>query len=434
MGILSSNVMKNYNLEHADTPISALPRYDFATPIKPQAHFLRPLSWLLSFPDVFKHKAKIKRDLQGIEPPYIMVSNHNSFLDFKVMTAAIFPKRANYVVALDGFIGREGIMRAVGCIAKRKFVNDVELIRQTIRLLKQGQIVVYYPEARYSHIGTNSILPESLGKMIKFMQVPVVSLLMHGHHITEPAWHQVNRGSRVEAEMKLLLTKDEVCALSYADIHDRIARTLVYDDYRWQHENQVRIDFAERAAGMHRVLYQCPKCRTEYRMYSQGDRIGCKRCGKVWRLSEYGQLQAQTGETEFVFPPDWYEWQRQNVREEVRRGEYAFESEVLIDSLPNAEGFIPMGKGWLRHDMDGMVLRGEHAGEVFELVKSNQSQYSIHVEFDYIDKKKDAVIISTLKDSYFVYPLSEDSSVTKISMAVEELYKLGAGVQQRPLL
>ena len=88
------------------------------------------------------------------------------------MTAAIFPYRANYVVALDGFISREWIMRLVGCIAKRKFVNDLELIRQTVKLLKQKQIVTYYPEARYSLIGTNAVLPESLGKMIQFLKVP----------------------------------------------------------------------------------------------------------------------------------------------------------------------------------------------------------------------------------------------------------------------
>lgn len=429
MGIFSSNVMKIYNLKHTDTPISDLPRYDFAKPVKPQAHYLRPITWLLSFPDVRKHKGKITGNLKGIKPPYILVCNHNSFLDFKVMTKAIFPNRANYIVALDGFIGREWIMRLVGCIGKRKFVNDIEIIRQTSRLLKQGQIVVYYPEARYSHIGTNSVLPESLGKMIKYLQVPVVSLLLHGHHITEPSWNQVNRGARVEAEAKLLLTADQVNAYSPEEIQDEITKWLVYDDYRWQHENNVRVDYPDRAVGLHRVLYQCPNCKAEYQMYSEGERLGCKACGKVWRLSEYGQLEAETGETELVYPPDWYEWQRENVRDEVRRGEYSFESEVLIDSLPDSGGFIPMGKGWLTHKMDGMVLRGEHAGEEFVLEKSNQSQYSIHVEFNYIDKKKDAVILSTLLDSYFVYPLSENSSVTKISLAVEELYNLEKELQ-----
>ena len=74
--------------------------------------------------------------------------------------------------------------------------------------------------------------------------------------------------------------------------------------------------------------------------------------------------------------------------------------------------------------MNGMVLKGSHLGEEFEVVKSNQSLYSIHVEYNYIDKKRDCVDISTLEDTYFVYPLSENSSVTKIAFAVEELYQL----------
>lgn len=115
------------------------------------------------------------------------------------------------------------------------------------------------------------------------------------------------------------------------------------------------------------------------------------------------------------------------MRAEVLAGTYGMESEVLIDSLPNSKGFVPLGKGWLRHDMNGIVLRGQHLGEDFEVIKSNISLYSIHVEFNYIDKKRDLIDISTIDDTYFVYPLSEDTSVTKISLAVEELYKLETG-------
>lgn len=424
MGILSNNVMGFYNFKEENTPIAQLPRYDFTKPVKPQAHYLRPLTWALSFPDIRKHKSTITRDLKGVKPPYLLLCNHNSFLDFKVMTAAIFPHRANYVVTIDGFIGREWIMRQVGCIAKRKFVNDVELIRQTSRLLKQGQIVVYYPEARYSHIGSDSVLPDSLGKMISYLQVPVVTLLLHGHHITEPSWDQVNRGTRVEAELKLLLSKDDVKQLAPENINEKVSEALRYDDYRWQFENKVLNDFPERARGMHHALYQCPHCRTEYKMTSGGDKLTCQACGKTWQLTEYGQLHALEGETEFEFPTDWYEWQRENVRQEVLAGTYAFESEVLIDSLPDSRGFIPMGKGWLGHDMNGMTLRGSYLGEDFEVYKSVQSLYSIHVEYNYIDKKRDCVSISTLEDTYFVYPLSEESSVTKIALAVEELYQL----------
>ena len=39
MGIFSNNVMGLYNLKEENTPIAELQRYDFAKPIKPQAHY-----------------------------------------------------------------------------------------------------------------------------------------------------------------------------------------------------------------------------------------------------------------------------------------------------------------------------------------------------------------------------------------------------------
>jgi len=424
MGTFTDNVMGKYNLKLAETKIADFPRYDFFKEVKPQARYLTPLTWLLSYPDVWKHKTRFSRDIKGVKPPYLLLCNHNSFLDFKVMTAAIFPHRANYVVALDGFIGREWIMRQVGCIAKRKFVSDLELIRQTANLLKQKQIVAYYPEARYSLIGTDAVLPESLGKMIRYLKVPVVTLISHGHHINEPSWNQTNRGALTTTEMKLILSQEEVETLDAKTIQQRVEQSFKYDDFAWQFENKVIQDAPDRAEGLHRVLYQCPHCQTEYRMNSKGTEIFCEACSKRWQLTEYGQLQAVEGETEFVHPPSWYEWERENVRREVEAGTYSLECEVLVDSLPNSDGFVPMGKGWLKHDMNGIILRGEHFGEKFEVVKTVPSLYSIHIEYNYIDKKMDCIDVSTLDDTYFVYPTTRDASVTKVALAVEELYKL----------
>ena len=62
-----------------------------------------------------------------------------------------------------------------GCLCKRKFTNDIVLIRHLQRVINNGDIAVIYPEARYSLCGTTAILPESLGKMCKLLKVPVVS-------------------------------------------------------------------------------------------------------------------------------------------------------------------------------------------------------------------------------------------------------------------
>lgn len=97
-----------------------LARFDMKRPPIRTRWFLRPLTWLLSAPDVMAHHAKIRKiNTDGLRPPYVLLCNHNAFLDFKVATIATFPHRANYVVAIDGFIGREELLRQVGCICKR---------------------------------------------------------------------------------------------------------------------------------------------------------------------------------------------------------------------------------------------------------------------------------------------------------------------------
>jgi len=97
--------------------------------------------------------------------------------------------------------------------------------------------------------------------------------------------------------------------------------------------------------------------------------------------------------------------------------------QALIDSLPNSDGFVRMGKGTLKHDMNGFVLRGTHNGKPFEVRRDVVENYAIHIEYNYIDKKMDCVDLSTIDDTYFVYPTIRDASVTKIALATEELYK-----------
>ena len=108
--------------------------------------YLRPLIPLLCLPDLIRHRVRLTRvGVEGLKPPYLLLCNHNAFFDFKVATRAIWPHRANYVVAIDGFIGREGLLRRVGCICKRKFTRDVTLIRQLRRTVQNGDVAVIYP-------------------------------------------------------------------------------------------------------------------------------------------------------------------------------------------------------------------------------------------------------------------------------------------------
>ena len=407
-------------------------RFDMAKAPVRTRWYLHPITLLLSIPTVLVHRNKLKKiGMKGIKPPYVLLCNHNAFMDFKVATKAIFPHRANYVVAIDGFIGREWLLRNVGCICKRKFTNDVMLIRQLARTIENGDIAVIYPEARYSLCGTTAILPESLGKMCRLLGVPVVSLICHGHHVNAPFWNTRNRGvAPTEAEMTLLFTADEIKKTPVPEINRKIVEAFQYDDFAWQKEKGIKIDYPKRAEGLEKVLYQCPACGKEYVMRSHGTQLCCSHCGKVWEMTELGELRAVEGKTEFSHIPDWYEWERANVRAEVDAGKYdSGELQVDIWTLPNAVKFQHLGEGTLRHSMNGFSVKGTDVdGDPFGQDWPVPSLYSCHIEYDYLGRYGDCVDLNTLEDTWYIYPKGKEFSVTKFALATEELWKKQKGL------
>lgn len=408
----------------------------FDTLADPKRQHLRPLAWALSYPDILKHKIKIRKiNMEGLKPPYILLCNHNSFLDFKVATAAVFPNRANNVVAIDGFItpngkgfsSREWLLRLVGCICKRKFTNDITIVRHLKKVILRGDIAVIYPEARYSLCGTNAILPGSLGKLCKLLKVPVVTLITHGHHVNSPFWNTHNNNLKnLSSDMTQILTAAELSELPIDRINAKIEAAFEYDDFAWQLENGIKNTYEKRAEGLEKVLYQCPACMTEYKMTSSGTQIMCENCAKIWTLSELGTISADEGKTEFSHIPDWYEWERSNVRAQIESGKYYFESPVSVMSLPNSKGFIDLGKGKLVHDGGGFHVNvsGEYGN--FEMEKPVSSLYSCHIEYNYLGKYGDCIDLNTLTDTWYIYPKCDLFSVTKISLATEEFYKIFA--------
>ncbi|MPN52982.1 hypothetical protein SDC9_200645 [bioreactor metagenome] len=156
---------------------------------------------------------------------------------------------------------------------------------------------------------------------------------------------------------------------------------------------------------------------------SKGTELFCRSCGKVWEMTEFGELSAKSGETEFSHIPDWYEWQRAQVRKEIEQGSYSFSDKVIVRSLPNSEGYINLGIADFIHNMNGFSVKGEYNGKPFIMEKTPQSLYSCHIEYDYLGKYGDCVDLNTLCDTWYCYPQGERFSVTKIALATEEMYK-----------
>ena len=385
------------------------------------------LIWLLSKIVLIFQKYKVEKiNMEGIKPPYILLSNHHYFIDFELCALLTFPYRVNNVVSIDGFYRRPWLLELVGAICTRKYTSDLHLVKSIGKVLSRGDILCMYPEARYTPIGTTSFMPDALGKIVKMNGVPVVTVIHRGNHLHSPFWNfRKPRRVPLHTTMSLTLTADEINKMSVEEINSRIRQAMEYDEYKYQKENGIKITEKHRAEGLHKVLYQCPSCKTESKMDSLGAEIFCKECGKRWTLNEDGTLSANDGNTEFSHIPSWFEWEHEEVKKQVLSGEYSFEDDVEVYSLPRCWRFIELGKAKVTHTIDeGFTIKGTYRGKEYEINRKPLQQNSLHIEYDYCYIKPfDCFDISTEKDSFYCYPTKENV-LTKLAFATEEIYKL----------
>lgn len=402
-----------------------------------QNPLIMPFLWLWCWLTTRSGGLQIRKiGMEGLRPPYLVLATHHAFMDFYVTPLCLFPHRANYVSELEGFEHYgEWPYRQVGCLGTRKFVNDVALVRNIRRCMERGGILVLYPEARYANVGTSSLLPPSTAKLIRYLKVPVVTINMKGNYLQSPIWNLKKRkGVRLEAEERLLLTAEEAGTLPLEEIQRAVQEALSYDEYAWQAQTGMAIDVPWRAEGLEHPLYQCPACGTEFQMASQGAELFCSACGARWRMTEYGQLEG-SGDTPTLFAhiPEWYEWERRQVEEEIAWGAYGLDLRVRVQSLPNAVNFIELGEGRLQHDPSGFALTftdyGADGPQTLHFPAS--STFSIHTEYDYRGQGE-CITLSTPDNTYFLYPLEEGFRATKIQFAAEALWRRAQGEKKTP--
>lgn len=384
------------------------------------------LIWLLSKIMLIGKKYRVEKiNMEGLKPPYMMLSNHMYFIDFELAAMGTLPYRVNNVVSIDGFYRRPWLLELIGAICTRKFTMDLHLIKSINRVLKRGDILSMYPEARYTPSGTLSYLPESLGKLVKMNKVPVVAVVHHGNHLHSPFWNfRKKRRVPMHTTMTQILTAEQIRNMSVEEINTALKEGLSYDDYKYQKDNGIKIREEYRAEGLHKILYHCPHCNTESKMASKGSELFCTECGKRWTWQEDGQLVAENGETEFSHIPDWFEWEREQVRKQIENGSYSFSDEVTVYSLPRCWKFEELGLATLTHDLEnGFILKGHYRNEDYYINRTPAQTNSLHIEYDYCYlEPRDCVDISTENDSFYCYPTKENV-VTKLAFATEIIYQ-----------
>ncbi len=415
--------MKIKIINKSYSEVMSLPREEHRNPKKTNI-FFRTLMKALSHLNLRKNHISYNEhgmEKLGKKEPFLALMNHSSFIDLQIAADYLYPRPFSTVCTTDAYVGKTWLMRQIGCIPTQKFVSDFTLLKDmkyALQTLKST--VLMYPEAGYSFDGTATTLPDSIGGLLKLLKVPLVTIITRGAFAREPLYNMLrHREVDISADVTYLLSPEEIEKMSTDELNTKVREAFSFDNFRHQQENNIVIDEDFRADGLERVLYKCPHCMSEGTNVGKGISMTCSACGVTYELTDLGALKCLNGEAKFTHIPDWFAWQRNEVRCELEEGRYLFDGDVDIYMMVNYSALYKVGEGHLRHSEEGFHLVGCD-GEL-DYTQSPLNSYSIFADYFWYEIG-DMVCIGNKRHLFYCFPKSEKAIVAKTRLAAEELF------------
>ncbi len=410
--------IKTKKLRYSD--VLKIKKSEHKKPVVPSPIFRFFMRALGSF-DLRSARFSCNIDLGEAEyQPCLILMNHSSFIDLEIAAQVFKNKPYCIVCTSDGFVGKEWLMRHLGCIPTNKFVRDFTLIKDMKYTLQDLHTsVLMYPEASYSFDGRATQLPRGLGRLLRILSVPVVMVKTEGAFTRDPLYNCLQkRKVKVSADARCIITKEMIATLEDSELEKILDDAFTFDNFEWQIQNDVRVKEQFRADGLERIIYRCPACHSEGSTLGKGTSFSCLSCRKKWFVDEYCRIVDEDGVTNTV--TSIYDDERSAVRSEILSGRYLIDVNVKIGVMVDRKAIYFVGDGRLTHDINGFHLSG--CGGELEYRQSPLASYSLYSDY-YWYELGDMICIGNNDILYYCFP-DKNGVVTKARLAAEELYKI----------
>lgn len=223
--------------------------------------------------------------LRAVEPPYILLANHESFEDFYYISQLAHPRRPSYLVN-EYYCTRpflKTLAKGGGILSKKLFTRDMAPALGLLRTIRAGYPVVVFPEGRLSPDGRSNPIVESGAALYRRLKATLVLVRIDGAYYAHPKWRKKRFRSDVRLEVRRVVTPDELDAMTNAELDELIHREL-YNDAAGHTGG--RYPQRDKALGLDTLLYRCADCGALYETRGVGNELRCRSCGRVHRLDE----------------------------------------------------------------------------------------------------------------------------------------------------
>jgi len=361
---------------------------------------------------------KIIDNINDCKGPCVVIWNHLSRLDHTFVMEATYPRRINILAGYNEFFRSHlhMVFRMMQILPKKNYNDDLSSIKTMWRIIRKGGCLAFSPEGMSSIYGTNQPIIPGTGRFLQFFDVPVYFVKLAGSYLTSTKVCLDERPGRVDVELSLLFSQEQLRSMKPEEIDARINEVFRHDDYAWNKQERVKFgNTADICRRLDDICYKCPKCGAELQMSAGGDEIRCTKCGNGARMNEYYDFQPfDDGCVIPESPSKWVEWERgETIREIRENSQYSFSADVKVGKIPeyewikNQETSVPCGEGKITIDHNGLHYVGTKDGApwsfdlpyslLFSLIIVTSTEYfSLYVDGDYYDFFPSAPVVGKM--------------------------------------
>jgi len=324
-----------------------------------------------------------RREIRKLKGPMLVLSNHQSNLDFLILAATMYPVRLNYLVSSYFFRNSffNVLLYLMGAISKKQFSPDTGAIKNAMKVISRGGKVAIFPEGQVCYSGRNCDIDDNIAKLIKKLGVMTVVVEIRGDHLTMPKWaNGASYRGRIETRASVLLTPGDIKEFSVEEIAQKTLNSLTYNEYEWQRGAMIKYrPKFRKTEGLDKIIHSCPACRSDYAIKARDNALYCEKCGYEVKANRYGFFEAVKGELVYDNPADWYTEQKERLTQRIKADElFPFSSDcTLYRTVQGKGGYAPCGEGVMALDWSGISFTGTRDGEPFAITTNLESQTNI---------------------------------------------------------
>lgn len=262
---------------------------------------------------------KVRYDYIGTEKkmkaPYLILGNHTTVLDAFFVSFGL-KESIRYITSDQYFRNKYVAYLAsrAGCIPKAKFVSDISVIRELIHCKNAGKSVGIFPEGYRNWDGFTDKLLSGTEKLVKLLNIPVVSVTSQGGYLSMPRWAKHRRKGPITLTYRLILTPEQIEKASVGQIRTILENEMAHDDNEMQRTHPIPYRGKRLAEELELILYCCPHCGAFETMVSDHDQLRCNSCGYTTAYNRFGFF-TPVGDHPVYYdtPHKWREFCKQSI-------------------------------------------------------------------------------------------------------------------------